>query len=552
MTSDQVAPTTAAAGRENAWPRAVQAVLLAGSLAALAYFYKFFAQNLFQPTVDAAWLVAVVLWLAAFWTRERASLPLVKQPYWFYALYGVALLPHATNWRWAMTGDTLNWVFMGVEAAEHGLRKSALSAYGPDQFGNLQMLIHNGFMLLVSPTLFWHRVGKTLVAVAAAAGIYTAFARLVNEKFALLVTACSLSCSVCIVYVHSAFPYFDGIASAFALLALALWVRRDPQSQRAWLTLGALSGFMLFLTMNGWFMAMVVWLWLAVVVILRRAPLRLFVLAALTGLVVGGPMLYQWLGGSGGNQFDLVHSPNWTMQKVTRFFYEAAYMPFQSDQYTNGAFGPQLPWGFRWLFPPGIVLAVILFRRLPGAALMLPIYAVHVVGLVFSQGPYELVSPKRALFLIPMATYFVFLPFHRWLRSYLVILPIIAVWASFGIYDVVARVSPGILGYTLFDGVVEADQRFADAEHVCVYLPDDPRAAALKPGSQIERLYQLSPHTVLVSDADVPECRELLCYCSQEQCRHVDFAAKGYQPLIMLNTNELTCGRRTTPPNTPG
>jgi uncharacterized membrane protein YozB (DUF420 family) len=95
--------------------------------------------------------------------------------------------------------------------------------------------------------------------------------------------------------------------------------------------------------------------------------------------------------------------------------------------------------------------------------------------LAFTQGPYEGVSVKRALVLIPMATYFVFLPFHRFLTRIPVILPVMALWAALGVYDVVAGIKPGLTGYTLIDGAIEAHQRFAPAT-ICVYMIGDPRA----------------------------------------------------------------------------
>lgn len=515
------------------------------SLAAQAWFYSAFIESVWQPSVDLAWLIASAAWFLTFWRPDRPSLPRLPQPWGFYLFYVVCLLPFCTNWRWAMTGDTLSWLFFGIDVFDNGPSKSFLSAYGPDQFGFLQMLVHNSLMIAVSPTIFWHRVGKICIAVVAAASIYTVFARLVRPAFGLLVTACTVSCSVWIVYVHSPFPYFDGIAGAFSLLAIALWIRRDPESTRAWLLLGGVSGLMLFLTMNGWFMALVVWTWMTGLVLLRRCPLRLYLLGLATGAVIGGPMLFQWIWGTGGKQFDLVHSPQWTIEKVHRFFREAALMPFSSPLFTNGAMGPQLPWGFRWLFPPGALIALLFFRRLPGAGLILLAYVVHLIGLVFTQGPYESVSPKRALILIPMATYFVFLPFQRWIRSYLLVLPIVGLWAGLGIYDVVARIEPGVVGYTLLDGAIEVHQRMSDVERICFYLPEDPRGDELREGSMLDRLYDFRGHLAVVDDINDPACREALCYATEADRKHVDLAAAGYTPLRMRNTHELACGRRT-------
>jgi hypothetical protein len=401
MSEPQTNPRTPASGQSAgvrfAWWRWGALALV---IACLGYFFAFFEEWRWQPTVDLAWLVASVAWITAFWRQDSSDTSgatRVPQPYWFYALYALCLLPYCTNWRWTMAGDTLNWLFMGMAIADHGHTKSLLSARGPDQFGYLQMNLHNFFMFAVSPTIFWHRVGKIVVAVAAAASIYTVFARLVRPTFGLLVTACTVSCSVWIVYTHTPFPYYDGIAGGFALLATALWVQRDPHSRHAWLILGALSGFLLFLTMNGWFMALCVWFWLGTVALRDRRHVSSFLLAATTGLIVGCPMLWQLLEAEGGQQFDLVQNPQWTVEKIVRFMREAAFMPFSSTLQDNGAFGPQLPVGFRWLFVPGILVTPLLWRRFPGAHLILVIYVVHVLLLAFTQGPYSSVSPKRAL-----------------------------------------------------------------------------------------------------------------------------------------------------------
>jgi hypothetical protein len=118
-------------------------------------------------------------------------------------------------------------------------------------------------------------------------------------------------------------------------------------------------------------------------------------------------------------------------------------------------------------------------------------------------------------------------------------------WASFGVYDIAARMKPGRIGYTLIDGAVEAHQRFDDAEFVCFYLPGDGRARGLEAGSQLDRLYALTPHVKLVDDPQNPACREALCYCSQQQCASLDLAALGYVEVPLLNSVELRCGRKT-------
>src|SRR6185295_1213007 len=124
----------------------------------------------------------------------------------FYALYVTALVPFATNWRWALTGDNLLWPLEGLQVAANGPDRSLLNVYGVDNFGYLQTNLHNLFMYLISPTLIWHRIGKISVAVLAMAAIYTVFARLVRPAFGLLIAGCTATCSVWIVYSYASVP----------------------------------------------------------------------------------------------------------------------------------------------------------------------------------------------------------------------------------------------------------------------------------------------------------------------------------------------------------
>jgi hypothetical protein len=514
------------------------------SLTALAYFLAFFRPASWKPSVDAAWALAVAGLVAAFWRADTPSLPGLRHPYWLYALYVAAFLPFATDWRWAMTGDSLGWAFGGLSIAAHGPDRSLLSGNGVAQFGYLQMTLHNAFMLLVAPTLFWHRAGQIVVGLLAVVAVYTVGARLVSPLFGALVAACSSSISVMIVHTYCSYPLVDGIACGQAILAVGLWVRRDPESRRAWLALGFLSGFMLFLTPTAWFMALCVWTWLGLQAVARRWSRANLTIAVAVALISGLPMLLQWSQGHGGQLFSLVEKPAWTVEKALRLFREAASIPFASSVEVAGAFGPQLPPGFRWLFPLGMVITPLFGRRFPGSRLLACFYLVHVVILSFAQGPYAEVSVKRALVLIPMATYFVFLPFHRYLRSLPPVLLLIAIWAAFGIYDVTARMRPGRTGYNLFDGIVEAHQRFRDVP-VCVVMPRDPRSAGFARGSQLDRLYGLWPHVQHVREVTDAACGRLLCYSPQADS--IDLALHGYTEVPWLGSVELRCGRRPAP-----
>ena len=167
---------------------------------------------------------------------------------------------------------------------------------------------------------------------------------------------------------------------------------------------------------------------------------------------------------------------------------------------------------------------------------------VNILFIAFSQGPYIAVSVKRALVLIPMATYFAFLPFHRFLRSLPVVLLLIVVWSAFGAYDVVYRIQPGRTGYTFLDGIIEASQRFSDRP-VCIYLSRDNWSAEFGKDGIFDKLYNLHPRVRQVGDVNDPQCAKVLCYCPQIETT-LSLPSLGYTEVPMLGSVELRCGVR--------
>jgi hypothetical protein len=518
---------------------------LAVSAVALLYFVLHFHQGLWQPSVDLAWATAVFAWLFATWRRRVAEVAPLRHPYWFYALYALALTPFATNWRWAMAGDSSGWVSIGILMVEEGPARSLLSVQGVAQFTYTQSCLHNLFMWLIAPTLFWHRFGQILVGVGCMAAMFSVYGRLVNRWFGLAVAACTMTTSVMIVHTYCSYPLIDAIFIGHTMWAAGLWVQRQPESRTAWLAVGAATGAMFYLTANGWIMAVCVWGWLLPQVLWKRWPLTQLVVAGGTGLLIALPVLIQIMRGEAANMFSLVENPGYTAEKVRQFLYEAATFPVLSPLQSAGAFGPQLPPGFRWSFVVGVLIAPIVGGRFfPRARLVLWFLLMNVLFIAFSQGPYASVSVKRALMLIPMATYFALIPFHRVLRHWAVALLVIAIWASFGVSDLVYRMQPGRTGYTFLDGIVEAGQRFGD-RRVCIYLSRDNWSEEFAKGGLFDRLYDLHPRLRQVADVHDPQCAEVLCYCPQID-GHLDLATLGYTEVQMLNTVELRCGERRT------
>lgn len=513
------------------------------SSAALLYFLLRFDQGIFRPSVDIAWVIALAAWLTAVWRRSPPETEPLRHPYWFYALYALALIPFATDWRWAMTGDSSGWASVGILMAENGPAKSLLSVQGVAQFTYTQSCLHNLFMWLVAPTLFWHRFGQIMVGVACLAAMFTVYGRLVNRWFGLAVATCAMTTSVMIVHTYCSYPLIDAIFIGHTMWAAGLWIRRDPDARLAWIALGAATGTMFYLTANGWIMAVCVWGWLLPQALWRRWSPPQVILAGLTALLIAAPVLVQILRGEAANMFSLVENPGYTAAKLRQFLYEAATFPVLSQLQSAGAFGPQLPPGFRWLFVAGVLVAPLLGSRFfPGARLVLYVLLVNIAFIAFSQGPYANVSVKRALMLIPMATYFALIPFHRLLRHWAAALIVIAAWSSFGVADLVYRMQPGRTGYTFLDGIVEAGQRFGERP-VCIYLSRDNWSEEFAKGGLFDRLYNLHPRLRQVSDVHDPQCAEVLCYCPQIDTQ-LSLANLGYAEVPMLNTVELRCGTR--------
>ncbi len=513
------------------------------STTALVYFYRYFEEYSFQPTVDLAWLVAVCGWMFAWWQRSPSRIAALSQPFWAYALYVLVLAQFATNWRWVMAGDSLSWLTGGIYLAEAGPAKSVLSIFGVAQFSYTQMVAHDIFMVLFEPSHYWHRFGQIIFGALSFAAVYSVYARLVHPRFGLLVAACSLTTSVTLVHTYCSYPLIDAIAIGHLILAIALWIRAEPESRTAWLLLGLSTGMMLFLTPNSWILGLSIWAWLGILALRRRWPLANAFLAAGLVLIVGLPVLLQMCRGQGAEMLSLLRRGE-DSGSPFRLFWQALIMPFYSDQESAGAFGPQLPQWFRWLFIPGILLAPTFSRRFPGARLILAFYVVQLLFMSVTQGPYFVISVKRALVLIPMATYFVFLPFQRWLKSLPVVLVVIAVWSSFAIVDLTTKIRPGRTGYTFVDGLVELRQRL-DGAPVCIFLSREYHPEAMVRGEPLERAFDIATAVRRVTDVNDPQCAHYMCYVPAID-PHVSLADLGYKEFPMLGTVEMRCGSKVS------
>lgn len=509
----------------------------AAASATTAYVLARYVDDSWQPDVLAAWAVGNALW-GVYWWRcgTRAPRP-AAHAWWLYGLYTVCLLPFATNWRWAMLGDSAQWATGGLVVAQLGHPShNALSVHGVWSSSYPQMLAHDVFMFVVSPTLFWHRVGQILVGALSLMAIYRFASELVEREAAMAIAVCSMTASVIITYTYSSFPLIDGIAVGYAALALALSLWEMPSTWSAYL-FGAITGVAVYTTVNAWPCVALAWLML----IPRRRTL--LPLAAVTAVFVAAPVLWQWM--SDFTPMQVVADPGATLQrtveKAVLVAWTAVQLPVSSPVQSAGAFGPQLPWGFRWAAPIGIVTGLILGPRRWRRALLvtLLVFVWYVAALSVTQGTYDALSIKRAFHLIPLATLAAWALLWRLLPSPRWAVPLVAAWVALGVYDVTMKAEPGRFGYNFGDGLIEVHQRFP-GEKIAVLLPEA-HAWWLQQDSDAQKLYGIRPHLERVASLDAVGATGAQLFCYHAGLDNIDFAAQGWTAVPLYNSVEMRC-----------
>jgi len=505
--------------------------------ATTAYVLARYDDAAWQPDVLAAWAAGNILWAAYWWRCGTRAPRAAHHPWWLYALYIACLLPFATNWRWALIADSLGWVTGGITAAELGHpARNALSIHGMWSSSYPQLLAHDLFMFLVRPTLFWHRVGQIIVGALSVMAIYRFASELVEREAAMAIAVCSMTVSIMITYTYSSYPLIDGIAVGYAALALSLSLWEHPSTWSAYL-FGAITGVATYTTVNAW--PCVALAWLALLVRRRSAVL----LAALTAVAVAAPTLWQWRHDFA--PMETVANPGATLQytivKALSFAWTAILLPVSSPVQSAGAFGPQLPWGFRWAAPLGVITALVFgprsWRRAVLVALL--VFGWYVAALSVTQGTYDTLSIKRAFHLIPLATLAAWALLWRVLPSPKWAIPLVACWVGFGVYDVTMKVQPGRFGYNFGDGLVEVHQRFPD-QKIAILLPDA-HAFWLDPNEALQKLYGISPHLQRIRTLEEVGATGAQVICYHAGLDSIDFDAHGWRQIPLYNSLELRC-----------
>jgi hypothetical protein len=500
--------------------------------------------RLFDPLtprwwVDAIWLAALAVWSGTVWTlrprgrrwQPRNAIPLAI----LLVVFCAAWLPFFDNWRWAFMADSGAWFEVPYNAGRNGLHQSLLSVRGVDEnFTYLHSIALNVPMMLIEPNMFWHRVGKLLVSVAALGSIYLFFAMTIGRAWALVVAFAVATNYVWIWFSYVSYGHIASYVVAFLSLAFATLIWRAPENPVNWLACGLIGGLSLFFTQTAWAEVAAVGAALTVFAVRRRRP-DLWAIYAVAALLVALPYALQWedvramfarnAGGSGA-----VDAGYWW-----RIFQEILVLPSTSVTHDLGVNGGFMRPPLDWLYVAGAVLALLGVNPRLRRALAIPAVAPIVLALLlfdallmtFTNNAYGNISTKRAYHLIP---YFLFLA----LLPFMVLQMRARGWWSRGAWALTAGaltisvaanarliITPprGMYGFTVFDGLIELRQRFPHQLVTLFTSRGSEFANAVQgPESAVAREYQVTDIVILEERfdaaglADACAAQALLCY----------------------------------------
>jgi hypothetical protein len=401
-------------------PRLLRLALALGCIAALLPLYSLDPRQR-QIGLTFSWLAAMLLYLLQ-WPRPRMTW---RPSRWllialaaYAAILFVAFCSVYDGWRWAATGDSLQFYGIGEELARGNPAMNPLGARGVfEQCTVVQAALQNVFMHF-SQSLFAHRLGNLLTSSLIVLSAAWLAAQTSGATAAVLVAVFLPVNHVFDVFTLLSLPNLSGVLPYYAVYALfgAAWKRWD--SGFLWAALGLSCG------LAGYFLP----LWLAAVAIVSGC-------VVLSAIVWRTPRIVLiWAGGAAIAlapallQFEtfvavlFVFRPmsGVTPEYVLRIAQQSALLPYQSDLCGSGACGPWVrpPFGYLWV--AGLVLALVsgvlaLLRRsrpptLAHAWVWLLFFATDVVGLAMGNSGYPVVSVKRAIVMLPHITFFLALP----------------------------------------------------------------------------------------------------------------------------------------------
>ncbi len=524
-------------------PRAVRIACGAGCIAALIPLLWLDSQQR-QVGLYFSWLAAMGLFLLRWpwprgWVRWRPSPALGGVLVVYVGLVLFAFCRVYDNWRWAVTGDSLNFFVIGQDLARGNPAVNWLSVRGVfEQCTVVQATLQSVFMHL-SESLFAHRLGNVLTSaliVLAAA----AFAAETSGATAAVLLALFLP-------LHSVFDYFtlisypnlSGLLPYFAAYALfgAAWTVWE--SGFLWAALGLVCG------LAGYFLP----LWFAAVAsvsaavvlsaIYWRAPsvfliwasgVAIALIPALLQLSTFLHVLFWFQPGSG-----------LSLSYILAIAQQAALLPFASTLGGYGSNGPWLrpPFGYLWL--AGVGLAAVsgvlaLLRRPRGRVLRhawiwLVLLASDVAGLSLANSGYPVVSVKRAIVMLPNMTFLMILPLawvaERIGRTWVTGVLMLAALLPFAYLNLTTLWTLES-GYNVPDGMVRAVQTLPGqlllvSQHPDLHNDFGPSRPDRDP---VQELYHVRDRTIVTSviPAQRSDFERVVCYS-----RHVDGLEWGAQ-----------------------
>jgi hypothetical protein len=510
--------------------------------------------------VDAIWLAAVAVWSGTVWTlrtrgarwQPRNAIPLAI----LLVIFCAAWLPFFDNWRWAFTADSVAWFEVPYNAGRDGIHQSLLSVRGvDDNFTYLHSIVPNAPMLLIEPNMFWHRVGKLMVSVAALASIYLFFALTIGRAWALAVAFAVATNYVWIWFSYVSYGHVASHVVAFLSLAFATMTWRAPGNPVTWLACGLIGGLSLFFTQTAWAEVAAVGVALTVGAARLRRP-DLWAIYAVAFLLIALPYGLQWeevramfaRNAAGSVPVDAAY---WW-----RIFQEILVLPLTSVTHDLGVDGGFMRPPLDSLYVAGAVLALLgvhprLRRalRIPAVApVVLALLLLDAVLMTFTNNAYGNISTKRAYHLIP---YFLFLA----LLPFMVVQMRARGWWSRGAWALAAGalavsvaanvrliITPprGIYGFTVFDGLIELRQRFPH-QLVTLFTSRGPEFAnvVLSPESAVAREYKVTDIVVLEERIDAAGLADA-CASQALLCYEPEFDEEAFTSMVTPYGSELT------------
>ena len=493
--------------------------LFASSASALGFVVSFRPEAC-QWGVVALWVASIVLWFVWLGLRRRGA-PAALGFRWqdgmalilLLTVFAAAWLPFATNWRWAFCGDSIAFFQLPYEAATRGLDRSLLSVHGVyDIHSYPQALCWNALMFLISPTLFWHRVGKLAASCLALAAIYIFFRLATTRRAAVGVTVAVATNSVWLWFSFVSYTHIDSHLFAFGIMSLALVVLLAPDRELAWAATGLAAGVSLFFTPTAWGEVAVVGLGLMAFASGTRRWRHLG-LCGLSFALGASPVLLQF------HDFVLAASAKARMQLswpyLWHIFSAILIQPVRSGLSEQGAQGAILRFPLGWLYPVGAVIALLAIVPAVRRRFKVPLVAPFILALLVLDGAliamtnngYGEPSLKRTYHLLPHQVFLALLPLvvaDAWARSRplwsrLSAAAMVAILTVYGAANLwlIAAPRAGTFGFNVFDGLIELRQQHADRTVVLFSSRPGFAQVVLGPDSFFGKEYDLARNVVV-------------------------------------------------------